>query len=102
VTFAEWYAANVAPNVEAQVKSLPAQHREPLRAASRAAMAECWNAAIKSAADVAKRCPRCNHQHAEDGINCGANIGIPGRVCECDADYHAHHFEFQALLVKNS
>lgn len=49
MTFADWYASNVAPKVEAQVKNLPAQHREPLRAASRAAMAECWNAALDAA-----------------------------------------------------
>ena len=33
---------------------------------------------------LVQTCPRCKHKHAADGLNCGADIGISGRVCECN------------------
>jgi hypothetical protein len=48
VTFSDWYAANVKPQLEESLARLPAQAREPLRTASRQAMAACWNAALDS------------------------------------------------------
>lgn len=45
MTFSDWYAANVKPQLEDSLKILPVTAREPLRIASRQAMAACWNAA---------------------------------------------------------
>jgi hypothetical protein len=47
--FSDWYAANVKPQLEESLARLPAQAREPLRTASRQAMAACWNAALDAA-----------------------------------------------------
>ncbi len=51
MNFADWYASNVAPQVEAQLKgtALPPDARTLIRKASRDAMAACWNAAIDAA-----------------------------------------------------
>ena len=48
MTFSDWYAANVKPQLEESLARLPAQAREPLRTASRQAMAACWNAALQT------------------------------------------------------
>jgi hypothetical protein len=74
MTFVDWYASNVAPKVEAQVKNLPTQHREPLRAASRAAMAECWNAALDAV-------------HSECGVWPEVAGGIDVRICKIGEVY---------------
>jgi hypothetical protein len=52
--FSDWYAANVKPQLEESLARLPAQAREPLRTASRQAMAACWNAALDEAAHIAR------------------------------------------------
>ena len=49
MNFADWYASNVAPQVEEQLKSVRADARPMIRKASRDAMAACWNAAIGAA-----------------------------------------------------
>ena len=49
MTFSDWYASNVAPQVEEQLKSVRADARPMIRKASRDAMAACWNAALDAA-----------------------------------------------------
>ena len=49
MNFSDWYAANVAPQVEEQLKSVRADARPMIRKASRDAMAACWNAAMDAA-----------------------------------------------------
>lgn len=49
MNFQDWYASNVAPQVEEQLKSVPADARPLIRKASRDAMAACWNAATEEA-----------------------------------------------------
>ena len=43
MTFADWYAANIAPTIPHDVPA-------PVRQAARESMAACWNAAIDEAA----------------------------------------------------
>lgn len=56
MTFSSWYAANVTPQLEESLKSVPLLAREAVRTASRRAMAACWNAALE-AIDVEPHSP---------------------------------------------
>ena len=46
MTFSDWYNSTVKPQLEEGLKNVPAAAREPMRTASRQAMAACWNAAL--------------------------------------------------------
>jgi hypothetical protein len=47
--FSDYYASKVTPILEKQLAQMPEAAREPIRAATRAQMAECWNAALDAA-----------------------------------------------------
>ncbi len=49
MTFSDWYAATIAPQIEQSLKPLPKAVHEQIRKSSREAMAACWNAALEAA-----------------------------------------------------
>jgi hypothetical protein len=52
VTFADWYASTIVPQLEETLKNMPVPAREALRTASRHTMKACWNAALDATLDV--------------------------------------------------
>lgn len=52
MTFADWYAATIAPQIEQSLKPLPKAVHEQIRKSSQEAMAACWNAALDSAIEI--------------------------------------------------
>lgn len=46
--FDAWYSSVIAPNLEQTLKCVPPVQAKALRESSRAAMAACWNAALRA------------------------------------------------------